>query len=322
MLEQGRDDAEVEFEKPGGKVVRETCNAVQIINERGEYSATMGCVPVWLRPFAARIPWFSKRLASVRKLSGIALSRVNRRLEDGSDRDDLLTQIASSKDETGEPMGKAELTAEALTQVIAGSDTTSNTSTAVIYHVCTHPSVKAKLIAELDSQLNVSKSDPEDIPSNGDTQQLPYLEAVLNESLRYHSTSSLGLPRLLPEGGATVCGRYFPGGTVLSVPAYTIHRDPSVWGSDAESYNPDRWLQADAAQRAEFEKSFVPFSVGPRACVGRNVAMMELRMLIATVFLKFDVELLHPERELHTIEGFLRKPTTLPVRLACRAASA
>lgn len=344
MMEQGRDDAEVEFEKPDGSVVKETCNAVQIINERGEYAGTMGCVPVWMRPIAAQLPWFSLRLKSVKKLSGIALSRVNYRLNHGSDREDLLAKLQSGKDERGEPMGKQELTMEgeitrrgskpyicetsadtdnlflhpalpfptALTQLIAGSDTTSNTATAVIYHVCTHPEVKKKLYAELDQAL----AHAEEVPLAADVQDLPYLNAVLSESLRYHSTSALGLPRIVPKGGATIVGKYFPAGTVVSVPSYTIHRNPAVWGADAEAYNPERWLAPGA--RAAFEKSFVPFSTGPRACVGRNVAMMELQLVIATLFRKFDFELVDPQAPLETVEGFLRKPTTLPTYVALR----
>jgi len=66
--------------------------------------------------------------------------------------------------------------------------------------------------------------------------RLPYLDAVINEGLRLHSTSAMGLPRVVPEGGFTISGRHFRAGTVLSVPSYTIHRDPSVWGPDVEEF--------------------------------------------------------------------------------------
>lgn len=102
------------------------------------------------------------------------------------------------------------------------------------------------------------------MPLNSDVESLPYLQAVINESLRYHSTSSLGLPRIIPVGGSNICGKFFPSGTVVSCPAYTIHREKEIWGDDAEEYNPERWLKKD---RKELEKAFIPFSVGPRACV-------------------------------------------------------
>jgi benzoate 4-monooxygenase len=70
---------------------------------------------------------------------------------------------------------------------------------------------------------------------------LPYLDAVIKETMRIHSTSSLGLPRVVPPGGADVCGRHFPGDTVLSVPAYTMHHSKAIWGSDADEFVPERW---------------------------------------------------------------------------------
>lgn len=312
MLENGVDEARVEYEDADGNKKVDHCSAVQIINERGEYSATMGLAPMWIRPYLLKLPWFSNRLKSVKKLTGIALARVNDRLTNGSEREDLLAKLQAAKDDRGEPMGKMELTAEALTQLIAGSDTTSNTSCAIVYHLATHPDKMRKLQAELDSELEHS----EEVPLHSDVQELPYLQAVINESLRYHSTSAIGLPRTIPEGGATVCGQKFPAGTILSCPAYTIHRDKSVYGKDADEYNPDRWLAPDA--RKNFDKAFIPFSVGPRACVGRNVALMELSILIASIFRRYDIELAEPNAPLDTFEGFLRKPTGLTIGLKRR----
>lgn len=312
MLENGVDQAKVEYEDANGNKQVDYCSAVQIINERGEFSGTMGLAPVWMRPYLIKLPWFSSRLKSVKKLTGIALARVNDRLQNGSEREDLLAKLQAAKDDRGEPMGKMELTAEALTQLIAGSDTTSNTSCAIVYHLATHPDKMRKLQAELDRELEHA----EEVPLHADVQELPYLQAVLSESLRYHSTSAIGLPRVIPAGGATVCGQQFPSGTILSVPAYTLHRDKSVFGADAEEYNPDRWLAPNA--KRDFEKAFIPFSVGPRACVGRNVAMMELSILIAAIFRRYDIVLAEPDKPLDTFEGFLRKPVKLEVGLKRR----
>jgi benzoate 4-monooxygenase len=91
--------------------------------------------------------------------------------------------------------------------------------------------------------------------------RLSYLEAVINESLRIHSTSAVGLPRLVPEGGITIQDKYFPANTVLSVPSYTIHRDKDVWGEDADDFRPERWFERD---QAAIQKTFNPFSFGPR----------------------------------------------------------
>jgi benzoate 4-monooxygenase len=89
----------------------------------------------------------------------------------------------------------------------------------------------------------------------------------------------MGLPRIVPPGGATVSGRFFNANTVLSVPSYTIHHNPQAFERPDE-YWPERWLKGD---QNELKKYFIPFSFGPRACVGRNVANMELVKVLATL---------------------------------------
>lgn len=126
----------------------------------------------------------------------------------------------------------------------------------------------------MDEQLG---HDDDPVADSEQVKHLPYLEAVINEALRIHSTSAIGLPRLVPEGGLNVLGKYFPEGTVLSVPSYTIHRNKEVWGEDADAFRPERWFERDPAA---LQKAFNPFSYGPRACVGKNLATMELAVRV------------------------------------------
>lgn len=150
--------------------------------------------------------------------------------------------------------------------------------------------MQAKLQKELDEAL-ANEDDP--VASFEQVKRLPYLEAVINETLRIHSTSGIGLPREVPEGGLTVMGKTFPPGTVLSVPTYTIHRDKRVWGEDVEAFRPERWFEQD---QAEIQKTFNPFSFGPRACVGRNLASMELLIIIASILRRYDFVLEEPNK--------------------------
>lgn len=117
---------------------------------------TLGCLPS-LKPYAKYIPdhFFSKGIEAVEQLAGIATARVNERLAnaDKIDRVDLLARLMEGKDENGETLGREELTAEALTQLIAGSDTTSNTSCALLFHTLKNPEVTKKLQMELDETL-------------------------------------------------------------------------------------------------------------------------------------------------------------------------
>ncbi|KAH8101888.1 cytochrome P450 monooxygenase pc-bph [Cristinia sonorae] len=276
--------------------------AVQVINDRGTYSASMGVLAPWMRPIAKKLPWFNKGSQAVKSLAGIAIAAVAQRLKTPSDRRDLLGKLQEGKDDEGKPMGKEELTAEALTELIAGSDTTSNSSCAITYYLAHNPHVQSKLQKELDEALS-EEDDP--VTTFQSTKSLPYLEAVINESLRLHATSGIGLPRLVPEGGLTVCGRTFPEGTCLSVPTYTIHRNKEVWGEDADEFRPERWFELD---KNDIQKAFNPFSYGPRSCVGRNLASMELLIIVASIFRRYDFVLEQPEKHFDTVEGFLRKP--------------
>ncbi len=231
MLSSGADIAEVRSSPTSPPIY---APAIDILNRRGEVSATLGCLPQ-LKPYAAWLPdpFFSKGLAAVKNLAGIAVARVKDRLENPPvvARKDLLARLQEGRDEKGEPLGREELTAEALTQLIAGSDTTSNSSCAVLYHVARTPHVLPKLQAELDKAV----PDYIDVPTYDMVKDLPYLAAVIDEALRYHSTSGIGLPRQIPDDspGITIRGYYFPPGTVLSVPTYSIHHSTEIWGPDA-----------------------------------------------------------------------------------------
>lgn len=310
MLATGVDLTEVR-ESPTSPPIY--ASAIEILNRRGEVSATLGCFPQ-LKPYARWLPdpFFSNGLAAVQNLAGIAIARVKSRIDNPPDieRKDLLARLQEGRDEKGEPLGREELTAEALTQLIAGSDTTSNSSCALLNYLCRNPRVFAKLQAEIDEAI----PDNMCVPSHDMVKDLPYLNNVLNETLRHHSTSGIGLPRQIPPGspGVTILGHFFPAGTVLSVPTYTMHHSKDIWGPDAEEFRPERW--EDLTQRQK--TAFIPFSHGPRACVGRNVAEMEMKLIAATWVRRYSAKVRQGPME--TREGFLRKPLGLDIALGRR----
>ena len=157
MLSKGADIAEVRM-TPSSPVTY--APAIEVLNRRGEVSGTLGCLP-GLKPYAKYLPdrFFRDGLEAVEKLAGIAVQRVNERLrkveegKGGNERVDLLARLMEGKDERGERLGREELTAEALTQLIAGSDTTSNTSCALLYWCLRTEGVMKKLQKELDGSL-------------------------------------------------------------------------------------------------------------------------------------------------------------------------
>lgn len=309
MVDRGQDLCESRL--PGEPVTY--VSGAETLNRRGEVSSTLGLLPA-IRPYARYLPdpFFSKGLQSVRNLHGMAVAAVEKRLAaaqqtDGNkSRNDILDMLLRAKDFDGNPMPRDELVSEALTQLIAGSDTVSNTTCAVIYYILAGEraapgTILPKLLKELDGAISTS----EEIAQYSQVRNLEYLRRCIDEAMRLHSTSSIGLPRIvMAENGIGYGGRHFPTGTVLSVPSFTIHHDPDVWGDDVEVFNPDRWLPENLTPRQKI--CFNPFSYGPRACVGQNVAHMELALIVGTAFHRYDFELHQAKLESH--EGFSKKP--------------
>ena len=115
---------------------------------------------------------------------------------------------------------------------------------------------------------------------------LPYLNACIEETLRIHPPVPAGPPRSVPPGGDTVDGQWIPGGTTVSVGQWSACHDPANFRNPDE-FVPERWI--DPAYASDVKKALQPFSVGPRNCIGRNLAYMEMRIMIARLFWNFDV---------------------------------
>lgn len=114
---------------------------------------------------------------------------------------------------------------------------------------------------------------------------VPYLDYVLLESLRLRPPVPGGLNRTAPPAGLTIDGIHIPGDTVMTVPTWTIQRDPRYW-SDPLSFKPERW-----ASLSTESVPFIAFTRGRWVCPGRALAMMEMRTLIGRMALRFDMAL-------------------------------
>lgn len=308
MVDQGKDEIGTKL-MPGGPI--SYTPAVEVLNRRGEVSSTLGLLPA-LCPIAKYLPdpFFTKGVAAVENLTCIAVAAVSARLDAAEkgivdDRNDILSRLLQAKDANGQPMGRTEFVAEALTQLIAGSDTISNTACAIFYWILHgERSTPGKIVPRLQQELDEVIGPKEDIASYSQVKDLPFLRRCIDEAMRLHSTSAIGLPRLVADnnGGIEFDGCYFPPGTVLSVPSYTIHHMEEIWGTDIEEFKPDRWHHLTPRQKVCFN----PFSYGPRACVGQKVAIMELQLIVGTLFHRYDFVLHQALMESH--EGFSKKP--------------
>ena len=143
-----------------------------------------------------------------------------------------------------------------MAYIVAGSDTTANTLTYLVWAVCRHPEVKAALVTELETL-------PASGFGDGELKQLPYLNQVVEETLRLYSAAPSTLPRRVPPGGAVLAGHWLEGGTTVSSQAYTLHRDPETF-SFPDNFNPSRWERPTK----DMKDAFFAFGGGSRGKLG------------------------------------------------------
>ncbi|RDW75545.1 hypothetical protein BP6252_06687 [Coleophoma cylindrospora] len=289
----------------------DTNDGIRKLRDSGEWTVTVGQIP-WIKPWTAYCYFdyfFVRGLRASQALAKIAIAAVEKRKASVADLDrrDILYWLLKAKNpDTDLPLPRSEVNAEALTQMVAGSDTSANTLNHVMDLMCRHPKKKAALQDELD-QAFPSPLEPDFVVPFPHCKDLVYLQAVLYETLRLRSTVSVGLPRVVGKGGASICGQWFEEGTMVSTPTYTIHRDPRIW-DEPDEFCPERWIMTaeDGTRKFnwEYEKWFLGFSYGPRACVGRNVAFMELKKTVATMFRRYDYRLVHENEKTLFREGF------------------
>lgn len=155
------------------------------------------------------------------------------------------------KAEAEETLPRREIQANSQSYIIAGSDTVSNSLTYLVWAVCGRPDVRETLVQELQTL-------PEDF-EEADLRELKYLNQVIQESMRLYGAVQTGMPRSVPAEGRQLVGHWIPGGTTVSVQAYSMHREEEVF-AEAETFDPSRW---DSPTK-EMRLAMMHFSWGAR----------------------------------------------------------
>jgi cytochrome P450 len=228
-----------------------------------------------------------------------ATRRAKERTQAGHDaKKDFFYYLLNAKDpETGQGLAMQELWGEANVLMIAGSDTTSTSLAATVFYLIRNPLTLRKL----QEEVRASFDDVEDIVSGLRLNNLTYLKACIDEAMRLAPAVPGSIPREVMEGGAEVDGVFLPGGTNCGTPAFSIHRHPDYY-REPLAYIPERWIEgatcqtpkgswvSTASQVQLARRAFCPFSIGPRGCIGKSMALMELRITIARIMFLFDIE--------------------------------
>lgn len=184
--------------------------------------------------------------------------------------------LLNSVDEAGQGMTDQQIRDEIVTLFLAGHETTANALSWTWYLLAQHPEVEQKLHEELDSVLHGR------VPTLADLKQLPYTELVLQESMRLYPPVWNMSRQALTD--VEIGGYIIPKGSEVNLNTYAMHRDPRWW-DEPECFNPDR--QSGAPKMA-----YLPFSTGPRVCIGNSFALMEARLILATVASRYRLRLI------------------------------
>ncbi|KAL8766518.1 MAG: hypothetical protein Q9209_006734 [Squamulea sp. 1 TL-2023] len=268
-----------------------------------EKAAPVGQIP-WVDKLWKKnrlLAWFSPPPTS--PVVKFATERANERNEKSDLADstlnsrDFLSRFmeAKSKDER---VPDWALTAWTTSNVLAGSDTTAILLRTILYNLLRHPTSLQQLQSELQQAAETGKLS-NDVVAWSEAIDLPFLDACIKEAGRLHPPFGLQLERIVPAGGAVICEKRFAAGTVVGISAWVAHRDKSVFGPNASTWDPNRWLCKDEGRRRLMERSLLTFGAGHRSCIGKNISHLEVYKLIPTLLRKYEITLADPGQEWH-----------------------
>ncbi|KAK4635985.1 Cytochrome P450 monooxygenase lcsI [Fulvia fulva] len=183
--------------------------------------------------------------------------------------------------------------------MIAGTETTATALSGVTYYLLRNPQYMKKLTTE----IREAHASYDDITLES-IQKLKYLHAVLQEGLRMYPPVPSTLSRMTPSGGVTICGQFVPENTSLGIHHLSTYRSEDNF-KNPYKFAPERFL-GDPEYANDNLSALEPFSTGPRNCVGKNLAWHEMRLLLCTTLLHFDLELCEessnwPDQKIHIL---------------------
>jgi cytochrome P450 len=198
---------------------------------------------------------------------------IRKRRQSVKQREDLLSALLSAADaDSGARMSDRQLRDEMMTLFLAGQDTTAHALTWTWYLLARHPDVEAKLLEELGRVLAGRAPRATDLPN------LPYTEMIVREAIRLFPPAPFFARQ--PIEDVTVGEWEIPKGSLIVVSVYALQRDRRFF-PEPEQFNPDRFAAGWEERISRF--AYLPFGGGPRVCIGNGFAMMEARLVLATV---------------------------------------
>lgn len=245
---------------------------------------------------------------AARELDQIIYRVIAEHRASGHDSGDLLSVLLGSRDQDdGSSLDDRELRDEVMTMMLAGHETTANTLAWALYALARAPEVRTRLETEIDA-IRAPRLGVQQVAA------LPWTTQVIKETMRLYPAVHMITRRCVRD---VQIGPYLIGrGTVLVINIVGIHRRPDLY-EDPERFDPARWTPE--REKLLPKQAYLPFSGGPRVCIGNHFAMMEAQLILATWLRHLRFELLDPQQQV----GFdalitLRPKGGLPLRISQR----
>ncbi|HVJ21452.1 MAG TPA: cytochrome P450 [Polyangiaceae bacterium] len=290
-------------------VQRHLAHIFPAVNRRG-----LAMFPYWRYVRLPADRALDRALGELRRFQSDLLETTRARLaKSGStEATNLVEAMLLARDESGRPFSDEVIFGNTLTMLLAGEDTTANSTAWMLHYLCDRPDVVERARTEIDQVLAGEST----LPSYEAASDLPWLDAIASEAMRLRPVAPIiGLSTIddMLVGDVTV-----PAKTDMLV----LTRPPALDARnfhEPERFEPARWLPGGSgAHEANASK---PFGSGPRTCPGRSLALLEMRVLLATLLAHFDVERVGPREAVRERFSFTMLPEELRVRLRPRAGS-
>ena len=236
--------------------------------------------------------------------------RAARPLHEGCPPRDMLDLLLAAHDDDGSRLSRQQVRDQVVTFIVAGHETVASALTWAWHLLASNPEASAALRDEVDAVC------PSGTPGFDDAARLPWTSAVLDETLRLYPPAWLVTRRSLAAdvlGGVDV-----PADALVIVSPWLVHRDPASW-PDPERFDPSRFLGEDGLRRRDLAASsaYLPFGAGPRLCIGRDMALLEGVLVLASLVARVDLEAVGaPPRAVPLVT--IRPAEGLPMRVRLR----
>ncbi|KAI6169881.1 cytochrome P450 [Pisolithus thermaeus] len=274
-------------------------------------------------PIAMHIPthrnqMFGRLHKRMTELCDALIDNANANKDAGEHGSTIDLLLRAEDEDSGQRISREEVLSQLRTMFIASYETTSMTMTWALLELARHPNIQTKLREELLSFGGEPSYDQL-------TNDLPYLDAIVQEVLRLHPS----LPEILREAAEddviplsepvqTKSGEFVDSivverGTIFSIPVSCINRSQAIWGPDAKAFRPERWLEPDGitkkAQEVKGHRHLLSFGDGPRTCIGKTFALAVIKMVLSMAIRNFVLEMKDgPDTKVELSRGLTVRP--------------